>query len=73
MVVISVKHSDGDGFLFETTTSTSNNDLITSLVNIHNDRLRIQILASNLVELGKYGPSKKPEDQGLDDVQEKYK
>ena len=72
MVVISVKHADNDGFLFETTTSTTNDALITSLCSINNDRLRVNLLAASLQELGKFGPMKKAEDQGLDEVQEKY-
>jgi hypothetical protein len=72
MVIISVKNNNGDGFLFETTTSTSNVDLITGLCAVHNARLRIRILAPSLRELGKYGVMKKAEDQGLDAVKEEY-
>ncbi|GMH67763.1 hypothetical protein TrRE_jg4832 [Triparma retinervis] len=72
MVIISVKKSDGDGFLYETTTASSNADLISELCEIWNARLRVRILAPGLRELGKYGPMKKVEEQGLDEVKEKY-
>jgi len=39
MVVISIKYQNGDGFLFETTTNTLNDDLIKSLIETHNTRL----------------------------------
>jgi len=72
MVIISVKKPDGDGFLYNTTTSTPNEQLIAELVAIHNARLQVRILAPALRELGKYGPMKKVEEQGLDEVKEKY-
>ncbi|GMH59673.1 hypothetical protein TL16_g02880 [Triparma laevis f. inornata] len=72
MVIISVKKPDGDGFLYETTTTTSNDDLIVQLCEVWNARLRVKILAPSLRELGKHGPMKKIEEQGLDEVKEKY-
>ena len=65
-VIISVKKSDGDGFLYETTTASSNADLISELCEIWNARLRVRILAPGLRELGKYGPMKKVVSATLD-------
>lgn len=72
MVVISLKLSDGDGFLFETTTNTPNNDLIQSLVDIHNGRLQSWIVIDSVRGLASYGPMKKPSDSGIDEITEKY-
>ena len=43
-----------------------------NLVFINNARLRIRILAPSLHELGKYGPMKKADEQGIDTIKEKY-
>jgi hypothetical protein len=72
MVVISLKLSDGDGFLFETTTSTPNNDLIKSLVDIHNGRLQSSVVIDSVRGLASYGPMKQPSETGIDEVAEKY-
>lgn len=68
MVVISVKGSDGDGFLYETTTDTLNDNLIESLVEIHNERLRAKVIANNVRGLALYGPMKEPTKVGIDEV-----
>mmetsp|Transcript_5464 Transcript_5464/g.8005 ORF Transcript_5464/g.8005 Transcript_5464/m.8005 type:complete len:163 (+) Transcript_5464:2359-2847(+) len=70
MVVISVKNADGDGFLFETTTDTKNEELIRSLVNIQNDRLRSRLIIDAVRGLAAHGPMKKPQEAGLDEVKE---
>jgi hypothetical protein len=72
MVVISLKKPDGEGFLFETTTDTTNDALIKSLCTVWNGRLRVRILAASIRELGKHGVMKKIDEQGLDDIKEKY-
>ena len=72
MVVISVKNADGDGFLFETTTNTKNDSLIDSLVTIQNGRLRARVAVDAARGLAKYGPMKKPDEAGLDEVKEKH-
>mmetsp|Transcript_25718 Transcript_25718/g.52659 ORF Transcript_25718/g.52659 Transcript_25718/m.52659 type:complete len:285 (-) Transcript_25718:93-947(-) len=72
MVVISIKNADGDGFLFETTTSTRNDDLIASLVEVQNGRLRARVAIDAVRGLAKHGPMKKPEEAGLDEVKGKY-
>jgi hypothetical protein len=68
MVVISVKQADGMGFLFETKTSTLNDDLIESLVNVHNARLQAQLVTEAVRGLAAYGPMRDPQDNsfGLD-------
>mmetsp|Transcript_16898 Transcript_16898/g.23912 ORF Transcript_16898/g.23912 Transcript_16898/m.23912 type:complete len:134 (+) Transcript_16898:56-457(+) len=66
MVVISVKYAGGDGFLFETTTDTPNNDLISSLVDIHNERLRSGIIVDSVRGLMTHGPMIKPDNVGID-------
>ncbi len=72
MVTLSIKRQDGDGFLYETTCSTSNAALIATLCQISNGRLRVKILAPSLRELAKHGPMKKIEEQGIDEIKEKY-
>ena len=68
MVVLSIKYPEGDGFIFETTTETSNDDLIASLVAIHNGRLRARTVIDSVRSLALYGPLKKPDDVGNDYV-----
>ena len=68
MVVISIKQSDGDGFLYETTTDTRNDDLIASLVEIHNERLRAKVIVDGVRGLATYGPMKEPGKEGIDEV-----
>lgn len=62
MVVISIKRSgaDGDGFLYETTTDTSNEQLIESLVTMQNLRLRSKLIVDSVRGLVQYGPMKDP-------------
>jgi len=71
MVVIHIKGDDSNQFLYETTTKASNDTVIRELVALWNMRLRIQFLVENMRELAKYGPSKPPDQQGLDEIQEK--
>ena len=68
MVVISIKQSDGDGFLYETTTDCLNDNLIESLVAIHNERLRAKVIADSVRGLALYGPMKEPNQVGIDEV-----
>lgn len=58
MVVISLKGSEGDGFLFETTTKTPNDTIIEQLVEIQNLRLRSQLIIASVRDLVEYGPYK---------------
>ena len=58
MVVISIKSNDGngDGFLFETTTDATNDDLISSLVELQNLRLRSRVIVDSVRGLAEHGP-----------------
>eukprot|EP01138_Halocafeteria_seosinensis_P004636 gb/GECG01004742.1/.p1 GENE.gb/GECG01004742.1/~~gb/GECG01004742.1/.p1 ORF type:complete len:259 (+),score=40.82 gb/GECG01004742.1/:1-777(+) len=67
MVVIHLKRSETDQFLYETSTATSCDTLIRELVEVWNRRLRLQRLASACEDLAKYGPAKPEELRGLDD------
>jgi hypothetical protein len=60
MVVIHVKGSDGDAFLFETTTDTKNEELIHSLVELQNLRLRCKVIVDSVRGLAQYGMMKDP-------------
>ncbi len=68
MVVIHVKQSDADSFLYETTCSTSNDEMIRDVVEVWNLRIRLLQLCGAIIELAKYGPMKQPDKAGLDDV-----
>ena len=72
MVVINVKGSDRDGFLYKTTTEIANDDLIESLVEIHNEQLRAKVIADSVRGLALYGPMKEPTQVGIDEIKEKY-
>ena len=67
MVVFNVK-SDKDAFLYETTSDASNDAVIREIVEIWNLRLRISQLCGGIREMGQYGPMKKPDAAGLDEV-----
>jgi hypothetical protein len=70
MVVISLKGNsgDGDGFLFETTTDTPNDELITSLVELQNLRLRSRVIVDSIRGLAQYGPMKNEDCVSCDEV-----
>ena len=68
MVVIHIKKTETDQFLFETNTKEENSVLIPKLVKVWNTRLQIQRLAEAARELAKHGPSKPEEERGLDEV-----
>ena len=68
MVVMSLKQVDGDGFLFETTTDTLNDVVIKSLVDIHNCRIQSRFVIDAVRRLVSYGPMKKPNDNGFEEV-----
>jgi len=68
MVVLIIKGSDGDGFLFETTTDTLNDHLIESLVQLQNARLRSIVIADSVRGLAQYGPMKESNAVGSDEV-----
>lgn len=72
MVVIHIKKENGDGFLYEASCETSNDNLIRDLVDIWNMRLRLKQLVGGLREMALYGPMKPPDKAGLDEINEKY-
>jgi len=68
MVVLSIKTSnDGDGFLYETTAPTPILELIPSLVNIYNGRLRARTLVDAVGGLAAHGIMKPVDDIGSDE------
>lgn len=60
MVVLSVKLGEGDGFLYETTTTTTNDELIASVVGVHNARLQGRAVAEAARNLAQHGPTTTP-------------
>lgn len=68
MVLFNVKKGEKESFLYETTTTTSNDVVVRELVDIWNMRLRIGQLCGAIREMGQYGPMKKPDAAGLDEV-----
>lgn len=71
MVVIHVKRTETDQFLYETTCDTSNDNLIRHLVKISNTRIRVVSLVDALKNLAQHGPSKHPNKCGIDEILEK--
>merc|ERR1719155_45429 len=67
MVLLHVKRSEKEGFLFETPAATEVQDTVRELVIAHNLRLKVNRLAEAAGQLALYGPMKLPEQQGLDD------
>ena len=72
MVVIQIKNSESDSFLYETNCDTTNDSLLRDLVAVWNLRIRLVQLIGGIRELSKYGPMKPPDKAGLDEVQEKF-
>ena len=73
MVLINLKstlgaNNNNDEFLYETKTSTKVDDLIESLVEIHNARFRSCLIADAVKALATYGVAKMPENDGTDRV-----
>ena len=69
MVLINLKstlgaNNDNDEFLYETKTSTKVDDLIESLVEIHNARFRSCLVADAVKALATYGVAKMPDNDG---------
>jgi len=72
MVVLNVKKSDSDQFLFETTCSETNEFLIQQLVTINNIRVRLRCLVGAARQLVEFGPMKPVAEQGLDEIKEEH-
>jgi hypothetical protein len=70
MVVIVLKKSEIDQFLFECRTTDSNDALIRELVAIHNLREKVSRLAGACEELAAHGVMKPEAEKGLDEVQD---
>lgn len=71
MVVIQLKRSETDQFLYECTTKDSNDKVIRELCDVHNLREKLSRLATMVEELAKHGPAKPEGERGLDEIQEK--
>jgi hypothetical protein len=72
MVVIQVKKSDQDTFLFETTSDTSADQAVRDIVEVWNLRIRLAQLCGGIRELARHGPMKPPDKAGLDEVKMFY-
>ena len=72
MVVIQIKNSDHDGFLYETTCDTTNDALVKDISRIWNLRIRLRQLTGGLREMAKHGPMKHPNKAGIDEIAEKH-
>jgi hypothetical protein len=60
-------NNSNDEFLYETKLSTKVDDLIESLVNIHNARVRSRFIITTVKELAMYGVARRIDDGGDDD------
>mmetsp|Transcript_22660 Transcript_22660/g.54228 ORF Transcript_22660/g.54228 Transcript_22660/m.54228 type:complete len:277 (+) Transcript_22660:70-900(+) len=70
MVVLNVKNSEQERFLFETTVDAVVRDVLQEVVQLHNLRMRVHRLKYEGEELAKYGPAKRLDQQGIDEYQE---
>merc|ERR1719231_1628818 len=68
MVLLHVKRSDKDTFLFNTPAASEVDVTVRELVKVQNLRLMVNRLAAAAEQLSLYGPMKTPEQQGLDDA-----
>ncbi|GAB1605749.1 cilia- and flagella-associated protein 298-like [Argonauta hians] len=69
MVKITVKRNDEVLFLHQATCDTLIDELIANLSAIHNGRLKVERICSEMVELAKYGTTLPPNMQGLTEEQ----
>lgn len=72
MVVFQVKHGIQDGFLYEASVQDTNDSLIVGLVEVWNMRIRLNMLATSIRDLAKYGPMKPQDEHGSDALKEEY-
>ncbi|KAF6251199.1 flagellar basal body protein [Scenedesmus sp. NREL 46B-D3] len=70
MVLLHLKNSEEDQFLFNTSVQASVQDAAAELAKIHNLRHRITRLKLEGEELAKFGPAKQPDQQGIDQYSE---
>jgi len=66
MVLIHIKRSADNTFLFEGTTAATVDDVTRELAVLHNDRLRVERVCVEMEELAKHGPAKPPGKEGID-------
>jgi len=66
-VLLHVKRSDKDTFLFDTPASSEVEATVRELVKVQNLRGKVNRLAASAEQLAMYGPMKLPEQQGLED------
>ena len=66
-VLLHVKRSDKDTFLFDTPAASEVDTVVRELVRVQNLRGKANRLAEAASQLAMYGPMKLPEQQGLDD------
>ena len=66
-VLLHVKRSDKDSFLFDTPAASDVDATVRELVKVQNLRGKVNRLAAAVEQLAQYGPMKLPEQQGLDD------
>ncbi|EFJ46517.1 hypothetical protein VOLCADRAFT_62351, partial [Volvox carteri f. nagariensis] len=64
------QRSDLDQFLYETTINATVDETTRQLAEVNNLRHRIERLKAEGEELAKYGPAKRPDQQGIDQYQE---
>ena len=67
MVLLHVKRSEKESFLYETPCATDVDVVLRELVIIHNLRQKVNRLTEQAEQLALHGPMKPPEQQGLDD------
>ncbi|KAL1515794.1 hypothetical protein AB1Y20_002410 [Prymnesium parvum] len=67
MVLLQVKRSEKESFLYEVPAATEIEEVRRELVKIHNLRFKTNRLTAAVEQLALYGPMKLPEQQGLDD------
>jgi len=65
-----VQNSDQDQFLFDTPVARTSGDVAADLAALHNLRHRIMRLRLEGGELARYGPAKRPDQQGIDTFEE---
>ena len=67
MVLLHVKRSEKEGFLYSTSVKEEVDVVLRELVAIHNLRLKVGRVTTAAEGLASHGPMKPPEQQGLDD------
>jgi len=66
-VLLHIKRTEKEGFLFETPAASDVDGTLREIVKVHNLRFKVNRLADAAEQLSMYGPMKLPEQQGLED------